>query len=309
MNKNYYASLLNKNMKKHCSLPLLQVACFVLISLLLQNCGGSHNLPIQGEEEPSTSTTIEKEEGQEQGRRKSAKIEIGEEQEQRLIEQVQETSSFDIFPSEICQYIFSYLKFEDILPARAVNSDWSELITGFRQAGIVGVENKPSHIIDTRGWNKKKEINFHCDKLRVIKPETIPSFAFYCLMGSVRNLPQTFWPHLQGTNVHTILLNQNQLGPIDTVKFIKHLQRTSIHTIDLNNNRIGTKGAIELAKNLQGTNVEIVYLKGNQIEDAGVMEFARNLQSTNVHTVYLRGNKITSRTTKLLKEQYPHIKW
>jgi hypothetical protein len=96
------------------------MVCFLLVSLFLQSCGGPTNLPIQGEEGGSATTT------------KSARIEIEEEQEQNLIEQAQEVSSFDIFPTEIWQEIFSYLKFEDILSARAVNSDWNELITGFR---------------------------------------------------------------------------------------------------------------------------------------------------------------------------------
>jgi len=67
------------------------VACILLISLFLQSYGGPTNLPIQGEEEPSASTTIGQEEEQEQGRRKRARIEIEQEegQEQRLIEQAQ----------------------------------------------------------------------------------------------------------------------------------------------------------------------------------------------------------------------------
>ncbi|NEJ84212.1 hypothetical protein GR268_48150, partial [Rhizobium leguminosarum] len=127
------------------------VACLLFVSVVLQSCGGSTNLPIQEEENEPVEA--------EQGRGKGERIEPGIEEEQNLIEQRQEVSSFDIFPTEIWQEIFSYLKFEDILPARAVNSDWNELITGFRQTGIVGVENKPSHIIDTSAWSKDKEIN------------------------------------------------------------------------------------------------------------------------------------------------------
>jgi hypothetical protein len=59
-------------MKKSYFLPLLQAACFLLISFFLQNCGGSHNLPLEGEEEHSTITTIETEE---QGRKKMARLE------------------------------------------------------------------------------------------------------------------------------------------------------------------------------------------------------------------------------------------
>ncbi|MFH7479470.1 F-box protein, partial [Pseudomonas syringae pv. tagetis] len=67
---------------------------------------------------------------EEQGRRKRARIEIKEEQEQDLIEQAQEVSSLDIFPPEIWQHIFSYLDFDGVLAARAVNRDWNQLITG-----------------------------------------------------------------------------------------------------------------------------------------------------------------------------------
>jgi hypothetical protein len=45
-------------MKERYFLPLLQAAYFILLSLLLQNCGGSGNLPLEGEEEPSTTITI-----------------------------------------------------------------------------------------------------------------------------------------------------------------------------------------------------------------------------------------------------------
>ncbi|NEJ83285.1 hypothetical protein GR268_43205, partial [Rhizobium leguminosarum] len=164
-------------MKKHYLSSLLQGACFLLVSLLLQNCGGSTNLPLEGEGE---AIKVE-----EQGRRKRARIEIEQEerQEQGLIEQAQEISSFDIFPSEIWQYIFSYLKFEDILPARAVNRDWNQLITGFGEAGIKGVENKPSYITHARAWGKDKIIDFKDEKSIKVTHETISSFAFYYLMG------------------------------------------------------------------------------------------------------------------------------
>ncbi|ACE05895.1 hypothetical protein Aasi_0487 [Candidatus Amoebophilus asiaticus 5a2] len=69
-------------MKKRYFLPLPIMVCFLLLSLFLQSCGGPTNLPIQVEEEPAD--TIELEEGQEQGRRKGARIEIGEGQEQAI---------------------------------------------------------------------------------------------------------------------------------------------------------------------------------------------------------------------------------
>jgi hypothetical protein len=258
-------------MKKRNLLSLLQMACFMLISLLLQNCGGSNNLPIEGE----STEVIEVEE---QGRRKRARIEIGEEQEQNLVGQAQEISSFDIFPSEIWQEIFSYLKFEDILSARAVNSDWNELITGYRQVGLVGVEHKPFHITHTRAWSKDKEIDFTNDKLSKIKPETISSFAFYHLMGHVKKLPQSFWPYLQGTQVHTVGLTYSGLHAQYAKEFAQHLQGTKVHTVVLSYNHIDVQGAFEFAKHLQGTRVHTNDLSLNRIGDQGAEEFARALQ-------------------------------
>jgi hypothetical protein len=266
-----------KNMKKRNFLPLLQVACFALVSLLLQNCGGSYNLPIQRGGEPSTITTIEPTE---------------EVKEQSLIEQRQEVSSLDIFPSEIWQEIFSYLKFEDILPVRAVNSDWNQLITGFRQAGIVGVENKPCHIIDTSGWIKPKEIDFISDKLRELKPATIPSFPFYQLIRRVKNLSKEFWPYLQGTQVHTLDLRNNQIGDAGASQLAKHLKGIKVHTLYLGNNQIGATGAIELSQHLQGTKVHTLNLSWNQIGDAGAIELSQHLQRTQVHTLDLSVNQI-----------------
>ncbi|ACP20933.1 hypothetical protein Aasi_1619 [Candidatus Amoebophilus asiaticus 5a2] len=57
-------------MKKHYSLPLPIMVCFLLISLFLQSCGGSTNLPIQEEEREqieieSQVSIIGGEEGQE----------------------------------------------------------------------------------------------------------------------------------------------------------------------------------------------------------------------------------------------------
>jgi hypothetical protein len=89
---------------------------------------------------------------------------------------------------------------------------WNKLITGYREAGIVSIENNPSHIIDARSWVKRKEIGFRNNKLKELTPATIPSFAFYHLMGHVKNLPQSFWTHLQETNVHTVYLGGNNIG-------------------------------------------------------------------------------------------------
>jgi hypothetical protein len=141
--------------------------------------------------------------------------------------------------SELWQDIFSYLDFKRVLSARAVNSDWSQLITGYREAGMVGVKNKPFHIIDTRSWIEKKKIIFGGGKLKTITRKIIPSFDFYHLIGEVNRLPQNFWPYLKGTNVHTLHLGNNQINGQVAVGLAKHPQETQVCTVNLNLNQIG----------------------------------------------------------------------
>jgi Ran GTPase-activating protein (RanGAP) involved in mRNA processing and transport len=273
------------NMKKHYSLPLLQGACFLLISLLLQSCGGSHNLPIEGEEE---LTTIELEE---QGRRKRARIE-GLDQEHSLINQEQKSSTLPTIMPELWQEIFSYLDFEGVLAARSVSADWNKLITGYREAGIVGVKNKPFHIIDARSWVKREKINFRDNKLGELTPATIPSFAFYHLMGHVKNIPQRFWPYLDGTQMHTLHLGSNQIRVAGAQELARALPDTQIRILYLGYNYIGNAGASELAKTLSATRVHTLNLGYNYIGDAGAIELAKALPATRVHTLNLRDNQV-----------------
>jgi len=197
------------------------IACILLVSLCLQSCGGSTNLSIEGEDNLAETTTIEQEEEGSKGRRKRAKIEqvdSGLEIIEIQQEPLQEASNtFNILPPEIWLEVFSHLNFKRILAARSVSHAWNELITGTPQISVVGVKNKTRHIIDTRGWVTKKKIDFSSDKLRELMPATIPSFAFYLLMGKVGNLPQAFWPYLQGTNVHTLDLSNDKIEDADII--------------------------------------------------------------------------------------------
>jgi hypothetical protein len=270
-------------MKKHYFLRLLQGACFMLLSLFLQSCGGLGNLPLEGEEE---LTTIEREE---QGRRKRARIEI--EQEQSLIEQAQEMNSLDIFPSEIWQEIFSYLKFEDILPARAVNRDWNQLITGYREAGIVGLENKPQHIIDARGWTKKSEISYELIPFGLIGPEDTPSFAFYRLMGIVEGLTLDFGSYLKYTNIHTLSSFYID-DAADIIQLAEYLKGAKVHTLGLNFNDIGEEAAAVLPKLFQGTNVHKLCLDHSSLETSAVEEILEQLQGTSLYELDLSANEI-----------------
>ena len=280
-------------MKKHYSLTLLQMVCLLLVSLFLQSCGGSTNLSIEGEVEPTE--TIEQEEGS-QGRRKRAKIEevdSGLEIIEMQQEPLPEASNIcHMLPPEIWQEVFSHLDFEGVLSARAVSTNWNELITDTLQVSVVGVMNKARHIIDTRGWVKDKEINFRSKKLNQSIPETIPSFAFYHLMGSVSNLSQSFWPYLQETNVHTLDLSNNDLDNQGIVELVKVLPRTRIHTLDLGDNDIDDKDIIEVAKVLPYTQIHTLWLDYTKIGCKGVVELAKVLPQTQIHTLDLGSNSI-----------------
>ncbi|MHB9147864.1 MAG: hypothetical protein ACYC2U_05620 [Candidatus Amoebophilus sp.] len=58
-------------------------------------------------------------------------------------------------------------------------------------------------------------------------------------MGHVKCLPQSFWPHLQGTSVHTVDLSYNGICARGATEFSKHLQGTNVHTVGLSWNQIG----------------------------------------------------------------------
>jgi hypothetical protein len=294
------------------------IARILLISLFLQSCFTSMNLPNQEE-----GLVVE----QVEGRMETVSMEA---------EKATELGKFEVLPIELLQEILTYVRAEEIKEVRGVNRAFYKLTTGYDQPGLVGVENRPSQYRNTDAWVINEEIDFSKDKLSKLTPETIPSFAFYQLMGQVKNLPKEFWPYLQGTSVHTLDLSNNQIGAAGASQIAQHLQGTKVHTLDLAGNQIGDADASELAQHLKGTSVHTLYLGDNEIGDSGASQIAQHLQGTSVHTLYLgdneigaagasqlahhlqgtsvhtldlRWNNISDTTQQLLKEQYPHINW
>jgi Ran GTPase-activating protein (RanGAP) involved in mRNA processing and transport len=196
---------------------------------------------------------------------------------------------FDILPGDLLPGILSYLESKELGQVSQLNKSFYKFTTGYERPGMVGVKNKPSANCLVLGLNTHR-VDFK--KVEGLNPETISSFAFYRLMGEVRNLPAICWAHRKGTSILTIDLRYNQIGDSGAAEFAKNLHGTSVHTINLRNNQIGDSGAAELAKNLQGTNVRTIYLWSNQIGALGAAEFAKNLKGTNVHTIYLIDNQI-----------------
>ncbi|NEJ83738.1 hypothetical protein GR268_45630, partial [Rhizobium leguminosarum] len=152
-----------------------------------------------------------------------------------------------------------------------VNHCFYELTTGYDKVGLVGVANKPKGISTPDRWAINKVIDFNKEKLKGLKPETIPSFFFYRLIGTVRNLPQAFWSYLLGTNVHTLDLSNDKIEDADTIGLAKVLPQTQIHTLDLSNNRIKDADMIELFKVLPQTQLHILDLGDNDINDNGII--------------------------------------
>jgi hypothetical protein len=196
---------------------------------------------------------------------------------------------FDILPRDLLPGILSYLESKELGQVRQLNKFIYKLTTGYEQPGMVGVENKPSSNRLALSLNTHT-VDFK--KIQGLMPETISSFAFYQLMGQVKNLPSIFWAHIQGTNIHTINLGRNQIGTLGAAELVKNLQGTSVHTIHLGYNGIGASGAAELAKNLKGTSVHTIDLRENQIGDSGAAELVKNLQGTSVYTIHLDYNQI-----------------
>ncbi|OJW72141.1 MAG: hypothetical protein BGO68_04590 [Candidatus Amoebophilus sp. 36-38] len=195
---------------------------------------------------------------------------------------------------ELLQEILSYVPFPYILNCRRVNSFFYEVITGYSEIGMIGVTNKPRSSYYSNNWRINKVIDFRTDKLKILTPETIPSFLFYRLMNEVHYLPPPFWPHLAGTQIEAINMADAGLGPGGGILLARSLRGTNVRSIFLFNNRIG-KGVVELAKALQGTNVRNVDLKYNEIDDIMLAWLIINLQGTSVQVINLSDNRIGDR--------------
>jgi Ran GTPase-activating protein (RanGAP) involved in mRNA processing and transport len=220
-------------------------------------------------------------------------------------------------PAELLVEIISYLSFKKIMLTRQLSLRFYEFVTGYNQVGIVGVKIKPNHSITTAACSLEHAINFNdlSSKLSIM-----PSFIFYQLMRSVKNLPQAYWPYLAYTQIRTIYLWKNKIGPIEIEMLGKCLQRSKVHTVYLGWNQITDEGAKAFGKTLAGnTHIREINLnmnklgdvgvKGfteylpqtmrrinlgeNRIEDEGAIGIAKNIKGKEVEGINLEGNKIT----------------
>src|SRR5690606_1687190 len=112
----------------------------------------------------------------------------------------------------------------------------------------------------------------------------IPSFYFYCMLGTVTQLPESFWPYIQFTQIRTIIFTSNGFPKDKMHKFAECLQSTkNVYKIDLAYNKLGAAGAEELIKHLKGTNIKTIKISNNEIGEEGAVALAKHLQGTNLN--------------------------
>jgi Ran GTPase-activating protein (RanGAP) involved in mRNA processing and transport len=199
---------------------------------------------------------------------------------------------FDRIPLDIIKIIFSYVGSKGMNRVRQLSKSFYQYTTGYSRPGIIGVEHKSQGSIHTgRLAINKRVVDFRV--VKGIKPKTIPSFAWYHLLGEAKNTPQSFWPYIQNTQVHTLNLSRNQIGDVEVAGLAEHLISTQIKKLNLIENQIGDAGACELAKYLPGTQVKTLYLSWNQIGDTGACEIAKHLPGTQIKTLHLIENQIS----------------
>lgn len=191
-----------------------------------------------------------------------------------------------VFPIELLEKVLSYLSYSEIIKARQINRFFNELITGYSQPGLMGVEHKPNRHIYLEACAVKKNVDL--SKFNLGK---LPSFFFYQFIRQVLNLPREFWPYLRETNIHTFTLCDISIGITDVMQLMESLQGTKIHTLTFSRNNVEPAILVELAKCLHITEVYTFNLHQNSI-GSRIGEFAKNLQKSKVHTISLKANNI-----------------
>lgn len=200
-------------------------------------------------------------------------------------------------PVEVLEQIICCLSYKKLMLIRQLSHLFYALATGYDKVGVVGIEEKPQRRINMFAGTFKHIIDLNKleDKLA-----TIPSFVFYRLMGSVKHVPQLYWPYLAETQIHTINFWKNNIGPKEAELLGNCLQKSKIHTVYLWYNQIGNAGAEVFLKNLEGLNLQEVDLRKNEITDKGLGKVAKYAKMLKLN---LSNNTISSKgITKFAKK-------
>lgn len=181
--------------------------------------------------------------------------------------------SFAALPFEIIGAVIARSPFQVI----GVNKSFYFLATGYATPGAVGKESIPGDLDKSFGnpqWGGA--VDFARLMTKGVDQAYLKSVTFYRFTKEIWRLPVSRFVYLQGTNVHTLILDCNQIGDDD----LRGMQ-------------------------LQGTNVHTLDLSWNLFSDVGVREMP--LTDTKVQAMDLSGNDISEVTHQYLRKTYPHI--
>jgi len=191
-------------------------------------------------------------------------------------------------PPEILEHICSYLIFKDIIKLKNANLAFYTSITGYSTPGLIGVLHKPDLKYVLKTPTIEHNINF-----KLFSTQTIPSFFFYQFVRGAFNLPQAFWPYLEGTHIRTVsFLNSNgffNMSPdkVAILDFLDYLKKTDINTINLENSGIEDVMLEEIAEKLKSTSVRNISLAQNNITGSSTINFIKKLVETEVDSINL----------------------
>lgn len=242
--------------------------------------------------------------------------------QQELVIQNTALDNFSSLPKELWQMLLNDVGLNAIGNLRILDRGFYQLITGnARPCMLADVDFTLKEGIYTYLWraSQQPKLMRFIGQARNLIPEHMPAFPFCQLVGSVADLPPSFWPYLKYTNVRVVDLSGNKLGNSLVIKFLeslrstlvnvanlgdnqinwegagqvsRKLKNTKVHTVGLADNFISAKGAKIFAENLPGTNIQRINLSGAHIGPSGAIDFINNLKNTEVHTLNLSDNAL-----------------
>lgn len=170
-------------------------------------------------------------------------------------------------PSDVIIELFKSMDIELVNPS--VCRTWFTLITGY------DAKNITSKGLNTRPSQKPLLSPIKVFDFESFSPETLAeemdrmsSYIWFSRIATVKNIPVPYWPSLLGTQVHTVKLGSQNIGPQGAGALALNLQRTEAETVHIGYNNIGPQGAVDFVRNLQ-------------------QDLTRSLEGTRVRTIYM----------------------
>ena len=175
---------------------------------------------------------------------------------------------------EVLKNIFQHLPLRSILSLTEVNTGLYKFFNDCQEIGLVGVER----IKQSTRFNPYTVYDYCYSDFNNVTytPENIPSIPFCRIMQQVSDIPRTYWPCIDKTNISVIVLSAKGMQNNDFIELWKCLQDSKVHEIDLSYNEITDEVATEIAKLPQPA-----YLSKISLNNNGLTEVSKTiLQST-----------------------------